>query len=73
MEKIAKEHGGVKNAFAIQAGREIRIMVNPEDVDDLSCVQLARDIRDEIEEQLTYPGQIKVNVIREIRAQELAK
>lgn len=73
LEKIAKEHGGVKNAFAIQAGREIRIMVNPEDVDDLSCVQLARDIRDEIEEQLTYPGQIKVNVIREIRAQELAK
>lgn len=42
-------------------------------MDDLSCVQLARDIRDEIEEQLTYPGQIKVNVIREIRAQELAK
>lgn len=73
LEKIAKEHGGVKNAFAIQAGREIRIMVNPEDVDDLSCVRLARDIRDEIEEQLTYPGQIKVNVIREIRAQELAK
>lgn len=73
LEKIAKGHGGVKNAFAIQAGREIRIMVNPEDVDDLSCVQLARDIRDEIEEQLTYPGQIKVNVIREIRAQELAK
>lgn len=73
LEKIAKEHGGVKNAFAIQAGREIRIMVNPEDVDDLSCAQLARDIRDEIEEQLTYPGQIKVNVIREIRAQELAK
>ena len=73
LEKIAKEHGGVKNAFAIQAGREIRIMVNPEDVDDMSCVQLARDIRDEIEEQLTYPGQIKVNVIREIRAQELAK
>lgn len=73
LEKIAKEHGGVKNAFAIQAGREIRIMVNPEDVDDLSCVQLARDIRDEIEEQLTYPGQIKVNVIREIRAQEVAK
>lgn len=73
LEKIAKEHGGVKNAFAIQAGREIRIMVNPEDVDDFNCVQLARDIRDEIEEQLTYPGQIKVNVIREIRAQELAK
>ena len=73
LEKIAIDHGGVKNAFAIQAGREIRIMVNPEDVDDLTCIKLARDIRDEIEEKLTYPGQIKVNVIREVRAQELAK
>lgn len=73
LEKIATDHDGVKNAYAIQAGREIRIMVNPEDVDDLTCIKLARDIRDEIEEKLTYPGQIKVNVIREIRAQELAK
>ncbi len=73
LEKIAIDHGGVKNAYAIQAGREIRIMVNPEDVDDLTCIKLARDIRDEIEEKLTYPGQIKVNVIREVRAQELAK
>lgn len=73
LEKIAKEHGGVKAAFAIQAGREIRVMVNPEEVNDLACIKMARDIRDQIEEQLTYPGQIKVNVIREIRAQELAK
>jgi len=47
--------------------------VNPEQVDDLTCVKIARDIRDTIEDTLTYPGQIKVNVIREIRAQEIAK
>ncbi len=73
LEKIATSYEGVQNAFAIQAGREIRVLVNPEQVDDLSCVKIARDIRDQIEETLTYPGQIKVNVIREIRAQELAK
>ena len=56
--------------FAIQAGREIRVLVNPEHVDDMTCVKLARDIRDKIESELTYPGQIKVNVIRETRAQE---
>jgi ribonuclease Y len=73
LEKIAKKHDGVQNAYAIQAGREIRVMVKPEVVDDITCVKLAREIRDEIEETLTYPGQIKVNVIRETRAQELAK
>lgn len=73
LEKIATSYEGVNHAFAIQAGREIRVLVNPEQVDDLSCVKIARDIRDQIEETLTYPGQIKVNVIREIRAQELAK
>ncbi len=73
LEKIAKGCEGVANAFAIQAGREIRILVNPEQVDDLTCVKIARDIRDTIEDTLTYPGQIKVNVIREIRAQEIAK
>ena len=73
LEKIAKNCEGVSNAFAIQAGREIRILVNPEQVDDLSCVKIARDIRDTIEDTLTYPGQIKVNVIREVRAQEIAK
>ena len=73
LEKIATSYEGVNNAFAIQAGREIRVLVNPEQVDDLSCIKIARDIRDQIEEELTYPGQIKVNVIREIRAQELAK
>lgn len=73
LEKIATKHEGVKQAFAIQAGREIRVVVSPDQVDDLTCVKMARDIRDEIEETLTYPGQIKVNVIREVRAQELAK
>ena len=73
LEKIATSYEGVQNAFAIQAGREIRVMVNPESVDDLTCVKLAREIRDQIESELTYPGQIKFNVIREIRAQELAK
>ena len=73
LEKIANGFDGVANAFAIQAGREIRVLVNPEHVDDLTCVKLARDIRDKIESELTYPGQIKVNVIRETRAQEYAK
>ena len=73
LEKIANGFEGVANAFAIQAGREIRVLVNPEHVDDLTCVKLARDIRDKIESELTYPGQIKVNVIRETRAQEYAK
>ena len=73
LEKIANGFEGVSNAFAIQAGREIRVLVNPEHVDDMTCVKLARDIRDKIESELTYPGQIKVNVIRETRAQEYAK
>ncbi len=73
LEKIATSKEGVNSAFAIQAGREIRVLVNPEKVDDITCTKLAREIRDQIEEELTYPGQIKVNVIREVRASELAK
>lgn len=73
LEKIAGSFDGVASAYAIQAGREIRIMVHPEQVDDLACLKMARDIREKIESELTYPGQIKVNVIREVRAQELAK
>ena len=73
LEKIAKDFEGVSNAFTIQAGREIRIMVVPEQVSDTACVKMARSIRDKIESELTYPGQIKVNVIREVRAQEIAK
>lgn len=73
LEKIANEFDGVSQAYAIQAGREIRIMVVPDAVSDTACVKMARAIRDKIESELTYPGQIKVNVIREVRAQEIAK
>lgn len=73
LEKIAMSFDGIMQAYAIQAGREIRILVNPERVDDVTCVKIAREIREKIESELTYPGQIKVNVIREVRAQELAK
>ena len=73
LEKIANEYDGVDKAYAIQAGREVRVMVIPEKVDDNKCVMLARDIKDRIENELTYPGQIKVTVIREMRASETAK
>lgn len=73
LEKIAKSFDGIQQAYAIQAGREIRVMVQPDQVSDLGCTKLARAIREKIESELTYPGQIKVNVIREIRTQEIAK
>lgn len=73
LEKIANEFEGVDKAYAIQAGREIRVMVLPEKVNDEKCTLIARDIKDRIEAELTYPGQIKVTVIREMRAQETAK
>ena len=73
LEQISKEFEGVSNAYAIQAGREIRVMVVPSIVDDIKSFKLARDIREKIENELTYPGQIKVTVIRETRAQEIAK
>jgi len=73
LEKIANEFDGVEKAYAIQAGREIRVMVLPDRVDDAKCFMMARDIKDRIEEELTYPGQIKVTVIREMRANETAK
>ena len=73
LEKITKSFDGVDSAYAIQAGREVRVMAVPEKLDDLACHKLARDIRDKIEAELTYPGQIKVTVVRETRASELAK
>ncbi len=73
LEGIANNFNGVSKTYAIQAGREIRVLVVPEQVDDVSCHKMARDIRDKIENELTYPGQIKVTVIRETRASELAK
>jgi len=73
LEKVATSFRGVISAYAIQAGREIRIMVEPEDVDDQTSYILAKDIAKKIEQELEYPGQIKVVVIREVRAQEIAK
>jgi len=64
---------GVQQAFAIQAGREVRILVKPDSIDDLASVRLARDVAKRIEETMQYPGQIRVTVIRETRATEYAK
>jgi ribonuclease Y len=73
LEEVARGFDGVEKCFAIQAGREIRILVKPEDVDDLAATKLSRDIVKKIEETLQYPGQIKVTVIRESRAVEYAR
>lgn len=73
LEKIALEFSGVKQAYAISAGRELRIFVIPEKVDDFRALELAREVANRIQSELKYPGEIKVNVIREIRAVEYAK
>ncbi|MDP9252264.1 MAG: ribonuclease Y [Chloroflexota bacterium] len=73
LESVANSFPGVEKAFAIQAGREIRVIVKPEQIDDLSTARLSRDIAHKIQESLQYPGQIKVTVIRETRAVEYAK
>ena len=73
LEGIAKAHKGVVEAFAFQAGREIRVIVDPGAVDDAAAVLMAAEIKKEVEEKLTYPGQIKISVIRELRATEIAK
>ena len=73
LEEIAKGFDGVQQAYAVQAGREIRVMVIPEKVSDSDAVKLAVQMKDKIESTMTYPGQIKVNVIREYRAVETAK
>ncbi|MDY6063023.1 MAG: ribonuclease Y [Erysipelotrichaceae bacterium] len=73
LENVASSFKGVDKAYAIQAGREVRVMVVPEQVDDQKMHIIARDIKDKIETDLTYPGQIKITVIREVRANEVAK
>jgi ribonuclease Y len=73
LEDLGNSFQGVAQTYAIQAGREIRIIVKPEEIDDLASIQLARDIAKKIEDNLEYPGQIRVTVVRETRAVELAK
>ncbi len=73
LESVANSFDGVEKSFAIQAGREVRILVKPDEIDDLGSFRLAQDIVKKIEESLAYPGQIKVTVIRETRAVEYAK
>ena len=73
LEGVATGFDGVERAFAIQAGREVRVMVKPEDMDDIKAASLARDIAKKVEEDLIFPGQIKVTVIREIRSVEYAR
>ena len=73
LEEISESFDGVEKCYAVQAGREIRIMVKPEVIDDTKAVLLARDISKKIEEEMEYPGQIKVVIIRETRAVDYAK
>lgn len=73
LENVAKSFEGVSQSYAIQAGREIRIIVKPEEIDDLAAIRLSKDIARRVEESLEYPGQVKVTVIRETRAVDYAK
>ena len=73
LEEVAAGFEGVERTFAIQAGREVRVMVKPEDMDDIKAASLARNIARKVEEDLVFPGQIKVTVIRETRSVEYAR
>ena len=73
IEEIAGGKSGVEKVFAMQAGREIRVMVRPDKIDDIQAQVIARDIAKQVEEELTYPGQIRVTVVRESRATEFAR
>ena len=73
LERIANTFPGVEKTYAIQAGREIRVFVKPNEIDDYSAFQLAKDISRKIEQELQYPGEIRVTIIRETRVVEYAK
>ena len=73
LEEICKSYDGVYQSYALQSGRELRVMVVPDKIDDIGAFRLAREIKERIENEMTYPGQIKVSVIREYRAVETAK
>lgn len=73
IEKIAKSFQGVQETYALQAGREVRVIVKPDKIDDLAAIRLSKGIADKLEGNMEYPGQIKVTVIREVRAEEYAK
>ena len=73
LEQISNNVSGVERSFAIQAGREIRVIVKPDEIDDLSTFKIAREIKEQIEATLQYPGTIKVTVVRETRATDIAK
>ncbi|MBG0828857.1 ribonuclease Y [Planomonospora sp. ID67723] len=73
LEEIAQSYTGVEKVFAMQAGREIRVMVKPDSVDDIQASVIARDVAKQVEEELTYPGQIRITVVRESRATEFAR
>jgi ribonuclease Y len=73
LEKIAASYDGVNKAYAIQAGREIRVIVNPDDVNDDSAYKLAQDIAKQIEKEVDYPGEVKVSIIRETRSEAVAR
>jgi ribonuclease Y len=73
LEEVAGSFQGIGECYAIQAGREIRIVVKPEQLDDLAILRLSKDVARKVEENLQYPGQIKVTVIRETRAVDYAK
>ncbi|PIR94832.1 ribonuclease Y, partial [Candidatus Falkowbacteria bacterium CG10_big_fil_rev_8_21_14_0_10_37_6] len=73
LERVATSFAGIEKAYAIQAGREVRVFVEPDKIDDFKAFQLAKDIAKKIEGELKYPGEIKVNVIREMRCIEYAR